>query len=289
MYQLKHLPVFLKTKANVISDSNNYMGSSLIDFFDTYNNLSLIKRFYKRNYIFALKNNSYVCGGIWITKISPDIYKISFLALNPLGHTEDAISVLFSLLRNGKKYIYNCNSTNKNTAALTKIGFTKASSEYVLAIELDKFVPKIYKSDELKTEIVSEIKGQQIRCDLQNQIFISKARVPLTIDDIYYDESTTSFIEDGCILLKFKDKYIGYGQIIKDNSHATIVNFGIVKDYRNNGHGMYLLNCLIHIVKSHNFKKIFIKADINNLPALALYKKIGFQTVSLEDKWELYT
>jgi hypothetical protein len=57
---------------------------------------------------------------------------------------------------------------------------------------------------------------EQIRCNIQNEVFKNDSRIPLSIEDIYYDESQKYYYDEGSIFIKKANDYIGYGQIIMD-------------------------------------------------------------------------
>lgn len=63
------------------------------------------------------------------------------------------------------------------------------------------------------------------------------------------------------------------------------MNIVVKKDNRNLGIGSKLLEEIIKISKSLKAKSITLEVNENNLPAIKLYKKYGFNQVGLRKKY----
>ena len=59
------------------------------------------------------------------------------------------------------------------------------------------------------------------------------------------------------------------------------MNIGIKEEFRKKGLGQDLLDQIIHASQSMGSKKIFLEVRVSNIPAIELYKKLGFKKVSL--------
>ena len=66
----------------------------------------------------------------------------------------------------------------------------------------------------------------------------------------------------------------------------TVVNFGILKDFRGYGFGKILLNYLIKKAKDSKIDKLFIRVEESNYKALKLYNWIGFSPKTIINIWE---
>ncbi len=106
--------------------------------------------------------------------------------------------------------------------------------------------------------------------------FKSHDRIPLTKEDIYFDESQNYYVKDASFFIKKDDEYIGYGQVILENNIPFIVNFGILSNFRKEGYGKVLLNHILNKLKIKGFKKVMIRVSSENEIALNLYKSLGF-------------
>ena len=120
-------------------------------------------------------------------------------------------------------------------------------------------------------------KDEELRCNIQNDIFGEWNRRPLTVEDIYNDMTQDYFLKDLCIFGMINNSYIGYGQIIFNREMFTIVNFGIVNDFRGIGLGKLLLHEIILYAKKSGIKNLAIRVDCTNINAINLYKWIGFK------------
>lgn len=56
-----------------------------------------------------------------------------------------------------------------------------------------------------------------------------------------------------------------------------ILTFGIIPKYRRKGEGVQLLNQMFEYARKNNVQKIFLDVAENNIPAIKLYEKMGFE------------
>jgi [ribosomal protein S18]-alanine N-acetyltransferase len=79
------------------------------------------------------------------------------------------------------------------------------------------------------------------------------------------------------IVLEEDHKIIGYCGvwIVVDEAHVT--NVAILPDYRGRKLGQVLMSKLIEIAKDEGAKSMTLEVRVTNYPALALYRKFGFQ------------
>lgn len=114
--------------------------------------------------------------------------------------------------------------------------------------------------------------------DLEKIIEISMK----TFDDGY--EDSKSLIEN-CLQTKprkqylavLNDEIIGLGSINKQRDEALIFGFGIVPEYRGVGYGKELLHLIIDRLRQSGTTEIMLDVNSDNVYALKLYKKCGFQ------------
>ncbi|MFW9770585.1 MAG: GNAT family N-acetyltransferase [Promethearchaeota archaeon] len=76
-------------------------------------------------------------------------------------------------------------------------------------------------------------------------------------------------------------KIIGYITLIRSNRNTIcIINFSIKKECQNKGHGSYLLQNTLELIKKfQDIKKIILNVNIKNEIAIKVYKKFEFQIV----------
>lgn len=82
-----------------------------------------------------------------------------------------------------------------------------------------------------------------------------------------------------------KGKVIGFAGIKIAYDQADIMNIVTKKDYRNKGIGTLLLNELISICKEFKANSIFLEVNENNKPAIKLYEKVGFESISIRKNY----
>ena len=70
--------------------------------------------------------------------------------------------------------------------------------------------------------------------------------------------------------------YIG-SQSVLDS--ADMMNLAVSPDYRQQGIGQILVYTLIDYLKEEGIKALFLEVRVSNIPAISLYKKLGFVEV----------
>ena len=119
---------------------------------------------------------------------------------------------------------------------------------------------------------------EELRCTIQNSVFYDKHRIPLIAEDISCEENEDYYLNNfGVFICENNGRAIGYGQVILSNGLYTIVNLGILADYRQQGYGELLVKYLIEFSYNNSIKDIYIRVEKKNTKALSLYNKIGFK------------
>ena len=256
------------------------------DFFEEYNSMGYTFQLFLLKKIKLLEFNSDLVGFLWINtwnRYNTSINAISVLDTVDMYH---GFKTLVSAIKGKSDLNYSCMKNEYNFGILSRCGFKKKDGTLELIKRLDEYGSIVY-DEHISFEVVKRGLLEEIRCKLQNEIFKDANRVPLAMEDIYFDEAQNYYLEAGSILIKYKDTYIGYGQIIIEFNSATIVNFGILQRYRNRGFGKQLLANLLGIVKACNYNIAFIKVKSYNDGALNLYKSSGFKTYTESYNWVL--
>ena len=87
------------------------------------------------------------------------------------------------------------------------------------------------------------------------------------------------------IIAKKQNEIIGFAGIKIIIDEADIMNIVVKKSYRNNGIGSLLLENLILISNKKNLNFINLEVDCKNTIAINLYKKFGFEEISLRKNY----
>lgn len=262
------------------------------DFFKIYNNSNFAQRMFLRRRVKLLKKDSKYIGYIWAEMNDKNIYSINALNViqNELNIVKENIpyKLLINTLRRNCILNYLCENNDYNFQVLKSLGFLQREGTLILYLDLNKNVP-FYLNDGVEFETLKLGVDEQKRCNIQNEIFKSDSRLPLSIQDIYFDQSQNYYFDKGAVFIKKDGEYIGYGQIIIENNTPVIVNFGILEKYRGKGYSKSLLSYLLKIIKYNGFNSVKIKVKSTNEIALNLYKKLNFKVTGETYNWQLKT
>jgi Acetyltransferases len=259
----------------VLNSKRSDFNSMNLDFFDYYNNANLLKKVLYRKSTRILKKEEKLIGYIWEKPLSRGLYRIQSLYLDKGNITKENILKLIG--NKNRDYILYYKGEAPILSTLTDIGFNFRNKTLILSIDLkDKF--RYFKAGVSFRRVILG-KDEDLRCEIQNKIFNNKNRIPLNIDDIYYDELQKYYYNEGAVFIQLNNQVIGYGQIIRDDGKPYIVNFGILDEYRGGGYGRTLLHHLLNLIIDDGFSFCLIKVDKDNLKAVNLYKSTGFKEI----------
>jgi GNAT superfamily N-acetyltransferase len=269
-----------------LNENRTIFNNTNKDFFKSYNNLNFIQRYFRRKLVKLLKDDEDYIGYIWFNNDSRKYYKIEALSINKNENALQCFRKLIDSISTNSTFIYECEQNDFNYKILEEIGFEKIKGTLEMCCGLKETLGWEIRKDVMITKFLSD-RDEKIRCQLQNKIFEKDDRIPLSIQDIYFDESQDYYFEDGCYFINLDDKPIGYGQIIINDSVPTVVNFGILEEYREKGYGKYFIKFLQNVAAENGFKDILIKVDWDNKVAFELYKSVGFKIDKEIYKWKL--
>lgn len=258
------------------------------DFFEVYDDCNFAQKIFLRRNVFLLKSDAGYFGFIWFTSDGKNnCYINSMLVLEQDIKLKQYYSVLLSNISRYSKLQYLCIKNGTNYEVLQSLGFIIKEGTISLSYTFDHN----YGGLDLPTNItVKQLKigrDELIRCRIQNDVFEVPGRIPLTVDDIFYDETQKYYFEQGAFFIMEGDKYVGYGQIIIEDSEPVIVNLGILKEFRGKGYGKLLLMQLLHVISQNNFSRALIRVSEENKIALKLYEGVGFTIESQKYLYEL--
>lgn len=256
-----------------------------MDFMGFYNNKNkIIQYFYRRNMYLIRYDQNYI-GYIWLEVPLANCTRVLdfFIQKEYIGILNENV-----LRRLGSMAIsFEILEDSWNVKILEKLGAKRNSTSKLLKLNIDDM---IVKKRVTEATVRQCIKGEDsyLRCALQNEIFNSKARVPLTVEDIILDEKQEYFIDELALFLLVDNREVGYGQIVYNRGVYTVVNFGLLEGFRNKGFGADLLLILIKLAKLKGIEEIYIRVDPKNTQAINLYKNIGFKDIGEYGTWYYY-
>lgn len=264
----------LRVKFNVLNE----------DFYHHYSDMSCINKFFARRNVRLLFMKDDLVGYLWATSYDRKYDVINSMYVEGERCLEEKYSSLVSSLRLRKPLIYSCEKNSYNYDILSKLGFRKTEGTYEMHTKVSSYDCDF--PNEIFFEPVVKGKHEKIRCYIQNEVFKNDTRIPITVDDIYYDEIQNYYYPEGAILIKKNNEYVGYGQIILNGTIPTIVNIGILKEFRGRGYGKLLMIYLLNHLKSNGFSEVDLKVSSNNPIALKLYNSLGFTLEKETHRWE---
>lgn len=280
------------------------------NFFEYYQNEKFFLRIFLKKFVKLFVYGKKVIGYIWYEVPVEMPVRIWSLYVKPEYINLLTPNILNSF--NNTVLSYETCEGEINNQTLINLGFNKVKPSILMNIKLNDYnkniqvdkikynlendykllkkVNSIYNSNIDKINITCQKvilkKDEELRCEIQNSIFSATTRVPLEIQDIETDIEQDYYIENLSLFIKINDIAIGYGQIIFNRDMYTVVNFGIIKEFRKYGFGKILLNQLIFEAKENGIYELFIRVEENNFNALKLYNWIGFRPKSIINKWE---
>ncbi|KEI00399.1 GNAT family N-acetyltransferase [Clostridium botulinum] len=256
------------------------------DFLESYYNLNNVQLLLLRKKLRLLKKGDKYIGYIWLGNKINNVCKINSMYIIESSKLLDEYSYLIDNIDVSYPLIYQCQKNKYNFEILSSLGFKKKNGIMKMSQQLRK-IKDIYIPDDISFKKFIRGRDEPIRCFIQNTVFESKDRLPLRIEDIYYDEMQEYYCEDASIFMKKGKAYIGYGQIILRERVPFIVNFGILQEHQNKGYGTLFLKYLLNLLYKKD--KCFVKINVNpqNYKALTLYKRIGFNENYEKSRWYL--
>ena len=259
----------------ILNSKRSDFNSMNLDFFDTYDEANILKKMFYRKFVRILTKEDKTIGYIWEKPLLKGLYKIQSLYLDKDNITKENILRLIG--NKNKDYILYYKGEVSILDTLNDIGFNFRNKTLILSIDLKDKFNESREGISYKRVILG--KDEDLRCDIQNKIFNNKNRIPLTIDDIYYDELQKYYYNEGALFIQLDNNVIGYGQIIIDNKVPYIVNFGILDEYKGKGFGRIFLHHLLNLIIDEGFQSSLIKVDKENIKAVNLYKSTGFKEI----------
>lgn len=123
----------------------------------------------------------------------------------------------------------------------------------------------------LKVEIVKWIDGYAPLSMIREKVFIEEQKVMFQLEWDGKDEEAIHF-------LAYQDeKAIGCARAFVIKNHMQLGRMAVLKEYRNNGIGSFLIEKAITTAKLNQLSKISISAQCH---AIDFYKKFGFEVTS---------
>lgn len=253
------------------------------DFFEIYDISNLFQQYYLKKKVILLRENNKYLGYIWFEFTDNGECIIS--SIYSYIEQNNYYNILLNIIDKYTVINYSCIANDINTTVMIENGFTRVGGtiEMICNLKETKFYQNL---SDINYQVFSSGKDEKVRCQIQNEVFKNNKRIPLSVEDIYYDETQKYYIQNGAIFIKENDCFAGYGQIILGDDMPVIVNLGILNEYRNKGYAKQLMICLLKIAKDMSYDEVKIRVSYDNKVAINLYKNFGFNCVSEKYDWK---
>ncbi|WP_116963927.1 ribosomal protein S18-alanine N-acetyltransferase [Fastidiosibacter lacustris] len=86
-------------------------------------------------------------------------------------------------------------------------------------------------------------------------------------------------------LLDPNDRLIAFVVVSAIFDEAEILNFSVAKIYQHQGFGQKLLAYLMNHLAYKKIEKLFLEVGVSNIPAISIYKKYGFEQISVRKNY----
>lgn len=87
------------------------------------------------------------------------------------------------------------------------------------------------------------------------------------------------------LVARMNNEIVGFAGIKVVLDEADIMNIVVKKNYRNQGIGTLLLESLISLAKRLNLNSLSLEVSEENLPAIHLYQKFGFESLGVRKNY----
>ena len=245
-------------------------------FFEIYDEESFIIKYIIRKQIRLFKVKNEYVGYVWYEYPSDK----GFSNIYAIYLKEEYIDLLNSKILsffNINTFKFDMLTNSKASYIMKKLNFNIDSKNILMKIKASSFNKNLNENRAVFKHF-KEGQDEELRCTIQNSVFSDKNRIPLSVGDIRAEEDEEYYIKDfGVFICKDNGQVIGYGQIIFNKGLYTIVNLGILNEYRKQGYGEMLVKYLIQLCYENFIKNVYIRVEKSNSRALSLYNKIGFK------------
>lgn len=263
-------------------NQNSYICNQ--DFFEIYDNETFIVKYIIRKQVRLFKFEKKFIGYVWYEcPYEDELTNIYSIYIEDEYIKYINTDILKSL--NSKHFKFDIIDSFKIKNIMAKLQFNATSKTILMKMKSEDC--EFYaEPSNYKIRPFNKKQDENLRCQIQNSVFNSKNRSPLSIGDILAEEDQDYYIDGfGFFICDCNGTEIGYGQIIYTKGQYTIVNLGILEEYRGQGYGEKLVRQLIKFCHEKNITEVHIRVERDNYKAISLYNKIGFKEYNSLTTW----
>lgn len=116
--------------------------------------------------------------------------------------------------------------------------------------------------------------------DLEKELFSSS---PWNEADFLYELTQSSVSVN--LVIEIENKVIGYVGMWLLGDQTQITTLGISKAYQQKGYARKLMEKAEQITKEKQYPCISLEVRVSNIPAITLYKKLGYKEVAVRKNY----
>ena len=119
--------------------------------------------------------------------------------------------------------------------------------------------------------------------DLSQVCTIEKKTYPFPWTDAIHQDCVESYYPS--LVLEFEKKIIGYAVFNYLYDECHLMNIAIDPDYQGKKFASRLIHGMYQRAKDANMEKVILEVRASNYPAIAFYKKEGFEEIGLRKNY----
>ena len=175
------------------------------DFFDEYNSCNYAQQIFLIKKVKLLLYDSNYIGYLWLGSKNRNNTVIKSINVDTGFDLPTTFKILINSVNNKTDFTYMCLDNGTNFYILEKVGFVKDKGTLEMAKDITD-IKELFYDENIDFQVFKRGVHEKLRCELQNEIFKNSSRVPLSIEDIYYDELQSYYYSQGSIFIKYKHK-----------------------------------------------------------------------------------
>ena len=120
-----------------------------------------------------------------------------------------------------------------------------------------------------------------VREDLDRVLFIERQSFPFPWTREFFEEELVENGRTTCLVSVYQGKVVGYYTAWHVAGESSLNKIGVDPEFRGKGIGSRLLEDFLASSFGRGSEDCFLEVAVNNLPAIAMYEKFGFEKVAI--------
>lgn len=117
------------------------------------------------------------------------------------------------------------------------------------------------------------------------EAILQESRLTFALPTVVPSEPVAAFGASALFVCEFEKKIVGTIAWRNLGEEVEILDIAVDRAHRRQGHGYFLLTHFVQRLSELSVHNIFLEVRESNVPALSLYKKVGFQISGLRPNY----